>query len=124
MKKIIGIFCFLLFVSYAFAERAVQTEMNSARYEIVQNPIARKYTFKLDKYTGNISQMVKMSDDEVGWESMLIISQDTVKYDEPVYQIVMGGYSVADTFLLNTKTGEVWQLVKGLFSEIWQKMKQ
>ena len=43
-----------------------------ARYEVVQSQLAAKWTFRLDRYKGRISQLVRTQDEELTWETMVV----------------------------------------------------
>lgn len=87
--------------------------VDSARYEIVQSPIKRSLTFRLDKFLGSVCQLVKTSSGALSWEFMIVRDRYTIEFDKDLYprfQIFMGGMMAADTYLLDTKTGKTWQL--------------
>ncbi len=114
MKKLILLF-FALFLSvqfYAQDRQAVSTQMNNARFEVIQSPIARRYTFFLDKVEGKVYQLVQTRTGGDSWEEMTVYPKDNNTYTEPAYQIFIGGFAAADMFLINTKTGRTWVLVK------------
>ena len=116
MKRVQFILLFIVFfLSFqvnAQDKQAVSTQMNNARFEVIQNPQVRKYTFYLDKVEGKVYQLVQSISDGLAWEEMTIYPKDNITYTEPTYQIFMGGIAAADTFLINTKTGRTWVLVK------------
>lgn len=117
MKKNILV-AFLLVVSSIYAQGSVSIStsvVDSARYEIVQSPTV-SFIFKLDKFSGHIFQLVWTKLREMHWEDMLVKDLHTIELDEnlyPRFQIFMGVMGTADTYLLDTKTGVVWQLQKG-----------
>ena len=114
MKKNLLLF-FALFIAslcYSQEKKAVSTQMNNARFEVIQSPIARKYTFFLDKVEGKVYQLVQTRKGGDAWEEMTIYPKDNLTYTEPTYQIFIGGFAAADMFLINTKTGRTWVLVK------------
>lgn len=114
MKKFILLF-FVLFLSvqiFAQDRQAVSTQMNNARFEVIQSSIARKFTFFLDKVEGKVYQLVQTRTGGDSWEEMTIYPKDNITYTEPTYQIFIGGFAAADMFLINTKTGRTWVLVK------------
>ena len=43
---------------------------DSSRYEIVQSEMGARYTFKIDKYKGEVFQLVKSFNDDLSWESL------------------------------------------------------
>ena len=96
--------------------------MNNARFEVVQSPIARKYTFFLDKVEGKVYQYVTNLRGGTSWEEMMVYPKDAVTYTEPTYQIFIGGMMAADIFLINTKTGRTWKLVQDEDNKIfWEE---
>lgn len=114
MKKFILLF-FVLFLSvqiFAQDKQAVSTQMNNARFEVIQSPIARRYTFFLDKVEGKVYQLVQTTTGGDSWQEMTVFPKDNQTYTEPTYQLFIGGFAVADMFLVNTKTGRTWVLVK------------
>jgi len=114
MKKFILLF-FVLFLSvqiFAQDKQAVYTQMNNARFEVIQSPIARRYTFFLDKVEGKVYQLVQTPTGGDSWQEMTVYPKDNQTYTEPTYQIFIGGFVAGDMFLINTKTGRTWVLVK------------
>lgn len=118
MKKIlICLFlCFSLCVSAGDNYPSVKTSIDSGRFEIIQSPILRKLTFKLDKYTGKTYQLVKTSNNNVTWEIVEWLGYDdeaSFQQNNPnkvAYQLFLGGITIKDTFLINILTGDTWQL--------------
>lgn len=43
---------------------------DTSRYEIVQSEMGVRYTFKIDKYKGEVFQLVKSLNDDLVWESL------------------------------------------------------
>lgn len=121
MNRILVIACFMLVSLVSFAQRntekqAVSTSQTGGRYEIKQSEIRRSLTFRLDKYTGEVYQLVEKKNDEFCWDYVKIYDQEKVDRNhyenkEITYQLYMGGKAVADCFLLNIKTGDTWQLI-------------
>ena len=117
MKSISLVVLLTLFSLCAHAQdlqtspRAQTTVPDTARYEIVQSPIMVKWTFRLDKYTGRVWQLVKTKDDDYAWESMPVVGLPKSPIDFKVrYQIFASGIVVRSTFLLNVETGKTWVL--------------
>jgi len=88
---------------------------------LVQSLIAAKGTFKIDKFTGNVYQLVKTSTGTISWD--LIIKEkvkgEVIKQGKVNYQFFTSGLAMKFTFLLNVNSGQTWQLVedkKGLLS--------
>ncbi len=87
------------------------TTPENARYEIVQSELAARWTFRLNRYTGQVSQIVKTENGEYEWqemevENLLTISNPT----SPRFQIFSSGLAARYTFLIDTDTGKTWQL--------------
>ena len=123
MKKTVVYLFFLTLSMNIYAQEAssVSTSQLGGRYEIIQSPLARRYTFKLDKYTGNVWQYVISIDNNMTWEFVPRAIDDwgtLVPYsitDEDVsktvrYQLYIGGTAVRDMFLLDIETGKTWVL--------------
>lgn len=125
MKKILVFLIVILSTIHIHAQdnQAVTTEMNDARFEVIQNPNIRKYTFCLDKVEGNVFLLVQTKSGSSTWQQMDVYPKDDTKYTEPTYQIFISGLVAADTFLINTKTGRIWMLVQGSNDNIlWEEM--
>ncbi|HKG14375.1 MAG TPA: hypothetical protein VKB12_13690 [Pyrinomonadaceae bacterium] len=87
------------------------TSPTNGRYEIIQSPLAARWTFRLDRYTGHIDQMVTAKDEKLAWESMSIIGLPKSPLDGKArYQLFTSGIAARYTFLLNVETGQTWQL--------------
>ena len=115
MKKILLLMalCFISITSSAIEnQKAVKTSTEGGRYEIVQSEIVRKYFFKLDKYTGDVYQLVLKSNGDITWQKMDVIGLrfDTIKEDTINFQIFMGGMAVSDCFMINIHTGWTYKL--------------
>lgn len=95
-------------------ERAEQTEPSpSSRFRIIQSDLAARLTFRLDRYTGMVSQIVKDANGNNSWESMPISPAPIVKTpDHPRFQIFTSGIAARFTFLIDNDTGKTWQFVK------------
>lgn len=112
-----------LFVSCALANTAfaqlnaathqMTTLPSDARYEIVQSPLAAKWTFRLDRYTGQVYQFVKMENNElfVVWEAMPVEGlYDIPEPNRPRFVIFSSGIAARHTFLMDSDTGQTWML--------------
>ena len=125
MKKLLALIVtiFAAFQIYAQDSQAVSTKMNDARFEVIQNPNVRKYTFCLDKINGDVYLLVETKNGNNTWQLMDVYPKDKDRYTEPTYQIFISGLVSADTFLINTKTGRIWLLVQGPNDTIsWEEM--
>lgn len=128
MRRIVLLFA--ISASLSLCAQNKESESTSApegRYEIVQSPILRSCTFKLDKYTGDIWQLVKAEDGSSVWQKMERISAfpDTKNVNQINYQLFMGSSVAADTYLINVNTGTTWVLVEDKKKfRFWEPMKQ
>lgn len=127
MNRFFVIICFLLTSIGSMAQLDTRTSVSTSqiggRYEIIQSPIARKFTFKLDKFGGYVWQLVMADDNTFAWQPVAILNMyqkypDNDKNKDITYQIFIGGTSVQDCILMNIKTGDTWQLK---YSEQYQE---
>ena len=85
-----------------------------ARYEVVQSPLAARWTFRLDRYTGKVWQLVKTKDDDNTWESMPVIGLSAPPNPSKArFQIFSSGLAARHTFLFDAETGRTWIVVTG-----------
>jgi hypothetical protein len=82
----------LLFTSNAFAEEYFAHTSSlvpqSDRYEIVQSEIAAKWTFRLDRFCGNVVQLVSTADGSDAWQNMPVDGLPKCQGDwKPHYQL-------------------------------------
>jgi hypothetical protein len=84
---------------------------SQAKYEIVQSSLAARFTFRVDKVCGNISQLVLNKNDDLFWESMSIVKLPSCNNDGKIrYQLFLSGIAARHTFLMNTDNGKTWQI--------------
>lgn len=108
----------LMVTSFAYGIEnfyAVKTSVEGGRYEIIQSPIARRVTLKLDKESGDTYLLVNSASkkDDYTWQRIFgigIISDEGAKEGEINYQIFLSGISMKDCYLVNIHTGKTWQL--------------
>lgn len=87
------------------------TTPTDSRFEIVQSQLAARWTFKLDRYTGEVMQLVSTSNKENSWEKVLVHELPKIKTpNRPRFQIFTSGLAARHTFLLDATTGETWTL--------------
>jgi hypothetical protein len=86
-----------------------------ARYEIVQSELAAKWTFRLDRLTGHVAQLVHTADDENSWEQMQVLGlpRPTSAPARVHFQIFTSGLAAKHTFLIDTSSGKTWVLATG-----------
>jgi hypothetical protein len=87
------------------------TPPTDARFEIVQSELAAKWTFRLDRFTGHVAQLVKTSNDDNTWEAMSTIDLPAMATPHPRFEIFTSGIAAKHTFLLDTESGKTWVLV-------------
>jgi hypothetical protein len=118
MKRIITPIALLVLLSNsAFAQVQTQSHQETtpapnARYEVMQSQLAARWTFRLDKYSGHVAQLVRTNDDENKWEDMEVI--DLPKLASPLrphFQLFTSGIAARHTFLIDTDTGKTWVIV-------------
>lgn len=92
----------------------VTTQNNAGRYEVVMSSLQASQTFKVDKYNGDVYQLVETPKGGLVFEKLdrdTSNAIDTQIPDRVNYQFVMSGILAKCTFLVNVNTGEVWNLV-------------
>ena len=84
----------------------------NGRFEIVQSELAAKWTFRLDRVTGHVAQLVRTATDEAAWEEMEVVRLIPVQTGatRPRFQIFASGLAAKHTFLIDTDTGVTWRL--------------
>jgi len=84
----------------------------TARFEIVQSELAAKWTFRLDRFSGRVAQLVRTAQDDNGWEEMRVIGLPPMATPpKPRFQLFTSGLAAKHTFLIDTETGKTWVLV-------------
>ena len=109
------VLCLMPLTSFAAENQsAVKTSTDGGRYEIVQSEIVRSHFFKLDKYTGNVYQMVQKKDGSRTWKKMVVIGLglDEIKENTINFQIFIGGIAASDCLMINIHSGNTYQLYK------------
>jgi len=88
--------------------------LDGARFEVIQSPLDRGVTFRLDKFTGRIDRLGTCpKDDTIGsnrcWKEMIVLElPKTAPAAQTRYQIVING-PLRLTMLMQTDTGRAWQ---------------
>jgi hypothetical protein len=82
------------------------------RFEIIQSSIAARYTFKLDRVTGRIRQLVRNTDGDLSWEPMTVSNPPKGPNAAPHFQIFLSGIAARNSFLLDSVSGQVWVLTQ------------
>jgi hypothetical protein len=90
-----------------------------ARFEIIQTNSNIRTTLKLDKYTGDVYELVRnkdlvrAKDEDYAWAKIRRLSHPLDKTESPGevnYQIITTSVGLRYTFLINTRTGASWKL--------------
>lgn len=90
------------------------TSPSGARFELIQSPLAAKWTFKLDRFAGRVWQLVRTKDDENAWEEMPVAASiPLADSTRPRFQIFSSGLAARHTFLLDSLNGKTWVLSAG-----------
>ena len=86
----------------------------NSRFEIIQSPLAAKWTFRLDRYSGQVWQLVKTKDDNNTWEEMSVVDRPKLPTTpKPRFQLFTSGLAARHTFLIDADTGKTWLIVTG-----------
>ena len=114
MKKILvlflALFGLLLFSPAAKAQDVVKshipivTNVSNGRFEFVQATHSYVITLLLDKHTGRV-----WSKESKGFKEILVEDISQVEPDKINFQLYLGNRGVADVYLLNIHTGEMWE---------------
>jgi hypothetical protein len=116
---------FFLLVAMAFAadepSRAVATtQPTNARFQIVQSEITAKGTFKLDRFTGRVWQLLSTPNGHV-WSAMNVQGVKGTDSTVARFQLFSSGLAYRFTYLLDTINGMCWELVSAEDSnDSWQ----
>jgi hypothetical protein len=87
------------------------TISDGQRFEIVQSHLTAKWSFRLDRLCGIVSQLVKTIDDGAAWETMFIEGLPICRDDGKAhYQLFLSSLAARHTFLMNTDTCTSWVL--------------
>ena len=119
MKSIIAVFALVVLCGNAAAQDAkpahqFTSPVPGARFEIIQSPLAAKWTFRLDRHTGKVWQLVKTKDDDNSWEEMPVMDLPKIAgQPKPRFQMFSSGLAARHSFLLDAETGKSWVVVAG-----------
>lgn len=86
-----------------------------ARYAFVQSHIAVSGTYKLDRYTGDVYQLIEKSDGNLAWDKLFRLAHpDDKGQKEGVanYQLFLSGIQMRLTFLMNVRSGAMWEILE------------
>jgi hypothetical protein len=113
-----SVVCFLLLMTFVAVPVSAQTIPSDihqataappgARFEIIQSEAAIQWTFRLDRSSGEVSQLTTTKEGEPVWQQMEVKGRSL--YPEPKYQLSTAGVMARFTFLIDTGSGKSWQL--------------
>lgn len=87
------------------------TQPPNGRFEIVQSPLVARWTFRLDRHTGQVDQLVSSFSGGVARSEMPAIGlPKAANASKPRFVLFTSGLVVRDTFLIDTETGDTWIL--------------
>ena len=120
MKKIALVFYLISCNAFAADVEVVTrshqstTALPNSRFEIVQSTLAAKWTFRVDKFTGRVWQLVKTQDDDNTWEEMQVLEKPTVQTpNRSRFQLFTSAIAARHTFFIDSDTGKTWLVVNG-----------
>jgi hypothetical protein len=88
------------------------TSPPNARFEIVQSELAAKWTFRLDRFTGHVAQLVSTKGGENTWEDMQVVGLGPVRSPTQArFQLFTSGLAAKHTFMIDTDSGNTWVIV-------------
>jgi hypothetical protein len=101
--------------TYPSPPHQLTSPIAGARFEIVQSPLAARWTFRLDRYAGRVWQFVTTQDANSTWQEMVVIDLPKLQAQtRPRYQIFTSGLAARHTFLIDSETGKTWVLAKAM----------
>lgn len=118
MKHTLCILTFFVCASFAQADvfpsppHQYTSPPSSARFEILQSSLAAIWTFRIDRYSGRIWQLVTMNDDDNTWEEVPVIGLSKGKpATKPRFQLFTSSLAARHNFLIDNNTGKTWLFV-------------
>ncbi|MGB8522593.1 MAG: hypothetical protein WCD43_06480 [Candidatus Acidiferrales bacterium] len=114
MRTLVYLLLMVTFVAIPVSAQGVPdihqttTAPSGARFEIIQSEAATQWTFRLDRFTGEVSQLATTKEGEPAWQKMQVKGRSS--YNEAKYQISTAGVVARFTFLIDTVSGKSWQL--------------
>jgi hypothetical protein len=89
------------------------TPPSDARYEIVESSLTVRDTFRLDRFTGRVWRIVSNGGGDDLWEEMTVENRPEVGNSSTArFQVFLSGLAVRYSLLLDTQTGETWEITK------------
>ena len=125
---------FIIFSLPVFSQEEFQFSTNQkteipldARFELIQSTLAAKGTYKFDRFKGDVYVFVVREDSTNTWEKM-VREENFMDFgqtkDHVNYQLFLSGLAFKFSFLMNIRTGLVWQLVSKSNGDLfWEVVK-
>lgn len=110
LRLVVALFGLLLLSPEAKAQDVVKshipvvTNVSDGRFEFVQATNSYVITLLLDKYTGRV-----WSKESKGFKEISVENISQVESNKINFQLYLGNRGVADLYLLNIYTGEMWE---------------
>jgi hypothetical protein len=83
-----------------------------ARFEILQSQLVARLTFRLDRFTGHVAQLVKTKEDDNAWDEMQVVGLPSIPNPARArFQLFTSGIAARHTFLIDADTGKSWVVV-------------
>lgn len=110
-------FMFTLVVSVKAQDRSNHERSQvppDAGFELVQSPLAATNTFRVNRFTGDVDQLVHDEKDRSVWERVGRPADPAgpSRDGRPSYYLFTSGLAARWTFLMNIRTGATWQLLR------------
>lgn len=118
MKRSLLILLFVSLTSQVWSQEVYSHQFSNApdtsRYELVQSESGLRYTFEIDKFTGQVWQLVLTSDGALAWQRITFLDTElpSESDDKVNYQLMISGLGARYIFLLHLATGKTWQLTE------------
>jgi hypothetical protein len=117
MKRLLYVIFTIVFLAAqpSYAQRDISdlhqktTTPGDARYEILQSQLAAKWTFRLDRFSGRVWQLLKTPTDGNAWEEMPVQGLTKITNpNKPRFLLFTSGIAARHTFLMDSLTGKTW----------------
>ena len=84
----------------------------AAHFQILQAQTAAKWTFRLDRFTGQVAILVQNKEGNYIWQNNQMVDvPDLHANTRARFQLFLSGLSAKFSFLLDADTGKTWTLV-------------
>lgn len=81
------------------------------RFDVVQSSLSARFTFRLDRWTGRVAQLVTDAEGRLSWQNMEVRDLKVESAESaPRFHLFVSGISAIQTFLVDTVSGRTWAL--------------